>query len=86
MTSLKRVVQVGYLAVLAALALPPAISAQKVVPCNVCVNQCENAPNACAEICEAGQTISLQCWSSQACTSISGHIYAATVTCTVLVP
>lgn len=89
MTSRIRVLQVMYLAGLAAvanLASPPVAAAEKVVYCNICVAQCSLAEEWCGRICEAGPTISYQCWGNQTCTGAGGGTYAATVKCLVDVP
>jgi hypothetical protein len=88
-TSRTRLLQVAYLVVLAAVAIlttPSGLTAQKIVPCNICVSQCEDAAQACQSICEAGTTVQWQCFGNQPCTGQGGGTYAASVICTVSVP
>lgn len=89
MASRVRVVQGVYLAALAAVgswASPRVAAAQQIVPCNVCVQTCSEAQDACRNICTAGTTLYWQCWGDQSCTGQHGGTFAATVRCTVDVP
>lgn len=83
----RKVVQVVWLALLAAasFASPSRAEEQKWVYCNICVSVCSQAPQACTDICEAGRTVSSQCFGAQSCTGAGGGTYAASVTCQVSV-